>query len=173
MLTQALMAVPFGTGWLIRVAARRSAQSLVGCDTLATGLVGSWVGWTVRRFGGSAAGERYKKKTVSFLFKMERMYRYRYAPLLDVLAAVGIAERLGVSEIARSPRGFVAAYERFGRPAYVESAVDPSGGTWGATRDNFIARHLAQYLKNPTERRRLALLMWAFDVRGSHRKVLI
>ena len=132
-------------------------------------------GSAVRRFGGwgTRTHGNATKKTVSFLFKMERMYRYRYAPLLDVLAAVGIAERLGVSEIARSPRGFVAAYERFGRPAYVESAVDPSGGTWGATRDNFIARHLAQYLKNPTERRRLALLMWAFDVRGSHRKVLI
>jgi len=35
---------------------------------------------------------------------------------------------------------------------------------WGEKRNAFIDRHLAQYRKNPTERRRLALLAWGFSV---------
>jgi hypothetical protein len=62
--------------------------------------------------------------------------------LSQVLAAAPAAAKLGVSEVARGSRGFVGEYQR---------------------RAAFIARHLAQYRKNPTERRRLALLMWAFD----------
>jgi hypothetical protein len=102
------------------------------------------------------------------------MLRYRYVPLRDVLSAVGIAERLGVSEVARSTRGFVQAYERFGKAAHVEHSIDPySGQLWGARRDAFISRHLPQYDAQPTLRRKIALLMWAFDAKGSRKKVAI
>ena len=100
------------------------------------------------------------------------MKTWRYVPLRDVHASVGIAQRLGVSEVARSSRGFLSAYERFGRPSYVENAIDPfSGQLWGVRRAAFIARHLPQYDENPTQRRRIALLIWAFDPEGSRKKI--
>lgn len=103
------------------------------------------------------------------------MRTFRYAPLIDVQAAIGAAERLGVSEVARGANGFVRAYQRFaGRPSSIENAIDPmTGQLWGARRLAFIERHLAQYDQpgGNTLRRRLALLMWAFDARGPRRKV--
>lgn len=103
------------------------------------------------------------------------MMTFRYAPLMDVQAAIGAAERLGVSEVARGPHGFVRAYQRFGgRASSIENAIDPyTGQLWGARRSAFIARHIVQYDENPTLRRRLALLTWAFDARGSRKKVAV
>ena len=90
----------------------------------------------------------------------------RWMPLRDVLRYESDMERLGVSKVARSPRGFLTAYKQ-GRTAAVTkrmSVPDHSGTpqTWGERRDQFIARHLAQYEKNPTYRRWLALVAWAF-----------
>lgn len=63
----------------------------------------------------------------------------------------------GVSQVARSPRGFLTAYKRVGG--------DPKklSDDWKKKRKAFIARHMAQYEKNPTRRRRLALIAWAYD----------
>jgi hypothetical protein len=81
-----------------------------------------------------------------------------------------IAVRRGVSEVARSPRGFLSAYKlasgdpwRMGRDAY-------SGQTWEQRRINFINRHVEQskrkkeslWEKGQPTRRHLALMMWAF-----------
>lgn len=74
------------------------------------------------------------------------------------------AARKGVSAVARSPRGFFAAYKRLRFPA--KMATEPVPGypnqTWAQRRAAFVARHLEQYRQNPTERRRLALIMWAY-----------
>ena len=74
------------------------------------------------------------------------MRTFRYAPLMDVQAAIGAAERLGVSEVARGANGFVRAYQRFGgRASSVENAIDiNTGQLWGTRRRAFIERHLAQ-----------------------------
>lgn len=64
--------------------------------------------------------------------------------------------RQKVSEVARSPRGFLTAYKRAGSPAKLSDE-------WKRRRDAFIARHGAQYKKKPTRRRRLALIAWAHD----------
>lgn len=64
--------------------------------------------------------------------------------------------RLGVSKVARSPRGFLTAYKRAGSP----SRLSPG---WKRKREGFIARHGEQYKRNPTKRRRLALIAWAHD----------
>ena len=64
--------------------------------------------------------------------------------------------RLKVSEVARSPRGFLTAYKKAGSP----NKLSPK---WKQTREAFIARHYAQYRNNPTVRRRLALIAWAYD----------
>jgi len=71
----------------------------------------------------------------------------------------------GVSEVARSPRGFLTAFRRAG--------FDPNklSAEWRDKRDNFVARHMAQVRKNgenlwnqghPTNRH-LALVAWAYS----------
>lgn len=65
--------------------------------------------------------------------------------------------RLGVSEVARSPRGFLTAYRRAGGNAANLSTE------WKKKRLAFIARHMAQYRKSPSYRRRLSLITWAYD----------
>ena len=80
------------------------------------------------------------------------------------------AERLGVSETARSKRGFMREYQLAKSAAAMRSRPLPAGvhggDTWGIKRDNFVKRHMAQYRKNPTYRRFLALIMWAFRPPG-------
>ncbi len=61
-----------------------------------------------------------------------------------------------VSEVARSPRGFLSAYKRAGSPAKLSD-------NWKRKRKAFIARHGVAYKNNPTPRRRLALIAWAHD----------
>lgn len=65
-------------------------------------------------------------------------------------------KRLKVSEVARSPRGFLTAYKRAG----TSKNLSPK---WKKKREAFIARHGAQYKKNPTTRRKLALIAWAHN----------
>ena len=91
--------------------------------------------------------------------------------LAHVVAAEPYAAKEGVSAVARSPRGFVAAYKlasgdwtAMGRDAF-------SGELWETRRANFIARHMKQAKRGgekfwtpsgfPT-RRHLALIMWAY-----------
>lgn len=64
-------------------------------------------------------------------------------------------KRLGVSEVARSPRGFLTAYKKLDR-------MIRHSDKWMAKRSGFIARHLVQYRRNPTYRRWLALVAWAY-----------
>ena len=81
----------------------------------------------------------------------------RWMTLAWVEKHVPEAARLGVSKVARSPRGFVTAYRR------ERTAANMKRTPWAKKRTAFIARHLAQYRKHPTERRRLALAMWAYN----------
>jgi hypothetical protein len=74
---------------------------------------------------------------------------------------VPLARSQKVSLVARSRRGFVAAYRRAGTPSRMSDA-------WVKKREGFIARHVAQgrlegWWQNgyPT-RRHLALIMWAY-----------
>lgn len=79
-----------------------------------------------------------------------------------------LAKAQGVSEVARSSRGFMRAYEKAGAWA----ALDP---WWKARRNAFVARHMAQVRQNGEKlwkrdksgnlrpsRRCLALIMWAY-----------
>lgn len=91
---------------------------------------------------------------------------------------VPLMERQHVSEVARSPRGFLTAYREAG------GHKNRLGPEWVAKREAFIARHMAQVIANderlfvdgmPT-RRHLALLAWAYTpqleriVRSSRQK---
>lgn len=90
---------------------------------------------------------------------------HAYLPLDVVTAYLPLAKQLGVSVVARSPRGFLTAYQ--------EAGGDPQdlSDWWRARREAFIARHMAQVKKRkeplwedglPT-RRHLALIMWAYS----------
>ena len=90
---------------------------------------------------------------------------YAWLSLATVKRHESQAALLGVSQVARSPRGFVAAYESAGGRARVMNATPVPGypnQTWGRRRNAFIARNLPQYMNKPTERRRLALMLWAY-----------
>ncbi len=73
-------------------------------------------------------------------------------------------EAAGVSAVARSPRGFIAAYRRIRSPLQMMIAEVPDlpSQTWAQRRDAFIARALPVYNAAPTHRRALSLLAWAY-----------
>lgn len=83
------------------------------------------------------------------------MTQHQWMPLIDVLSYEPEMHRLKVSAVARSSRGFLTAYKRAGKGSRMTEA-------WRRKREAFIARHLAQYRKNPTYRRQLALIAWAY-----------
>ena len=82
------------------------------------------------------------------------MKEYPYTGVAVIDRYLPEMRRLGVSKVARGPGGFIQAYRRYGARDLPLS--------WKRKRNAFIARHLAQYRKNPTERRRLALIAWAY-----------
>lgn len=65
-------------------------------------------------------------------------------------------KKLKVSEVARSKRGYLTALKKAGKYSNLSPA-------WQRKQKGFVARHLVQYKKNPTYRRRLALIAWSYD----------
>lgn len=92
-----------------------------------------------------------------------------WLPLELVEFYVPLARELGVSEVARSRRGFLRQYQQAGG--------DPNALTdyWRARRNAFVARHAAQqqaqgeplFAGGVPTRRHLALIMWAHSPRSS------
>jgi hypothetical protein len=73
------------------------------------------------------------------------------------LAALPEMRQQKVSQVARSPGQFVDQYRKAnGNPKNLPDH-------WRRKRNAFVARHLKQYRQHPTERRRLALIAWAFN----------
>lgn len=72
----------------------------------------------------------------------------KYLPLI---------KQLKVSTKARSKNQFLDIYKKY----RVNTSNMPIH--WLRKRENFIKRHLVQYIHEPTIRRRLALITWAFD----------
>lgn len=81
--------------------------------------------------------------------------KYKWLPLHKIKRYESEMKRLEVSQVARSPRGFLTTYKKIGYKI-------KSNEHWMAMRESFIARHLAQYRENPTKRRWLALVAWAY-----------
>lgn len=92
------------------------------------------------------------------------MNSYPFLSVQTVLKFEPLARARGVSEVARSKRGFLTQYKRHG-----QIGLDPY---WWTRRKNFISRHMAQLVGRneplfqadgtPT-RRHLALIMWAYS----------
>ena len=79
---------------------------------------------------------------------------YRFMPYKEIEKYIPKMVELGVSKVARSKGQFLDQYERYGASKLPDE--------WKLKRENFIKRHLVQYVKKPTERRRLALMAWAY-----------
>jgi hypothetical protein len=89
-----------------------------------------------------------------------------YLPLHVIDQHVPEMERRGVSEVARSPRGFLTAYRK------ARGDADALSPEWRAKREGFIARHMAQVREHGEPlfdkrgnltRRHLALIAWAYS----------
>jgi hypothetical protein len=90
---------------------------------------------------------------------------YKVEPLNKILSEEDKMKKLKVSEVARSPNGFLGQYKKYKTYNNFKNNKVPNGLIdWGDKRNAFIDRHLAQYIKNPTERRRLAILVWGYKV---------
>lgn len=64
-----------------------------------------------------------------------------------------------VSVKARKPNQFLDIYKTYGQQL---------PRNWALKRENFITRHIIQYRQNPTIRRRLAIIVWAYDPEDSN-----
>jgi len=94
-----------------------------------------------------------------------------YISLYHLEKVEKVAQREGVSDVARSPRGFMAAYKLASGDPYSMGRDRFSGQLWEDRRTNFIKRHVEQAKRRrenfwtkqgkPT-RRHLALMMWGF-----------
>jgi hypothetical protein len=74
-------------------------------------------------------------------------------------------QALGVSKVARTSAGFTGQYLLNGA-SILDRNPQGSQITWRRTRSNFIYRHMQQYKQNPTKRRKLALIAWAYMPRN-------
>jgi len=93
-----------------------------------------------------------------------------YIRLHLIEKAEPIAASWGVSEVSRSPRGFLSAYKLTSGNPYAMGRDQFTGRMWEELRMNFIRRHMSQAKKkkermwkggNPS-RRHLSLIMWAY-----------
>lgn len=90
--------------------------------------------------------------------------KYKVLSLHQILKFEDEMKRLKVSEVARKPTGFLGQYKKHGSFEDFKDKQVPNGNiTWEDKRNAFIARHLASYRENPTERRHLALVAWGFS----------
>jgi hypothetical protein len=102
---------------------------------------------------------------------------YPWMKLADTEAFVPLARKTKTSVVARSPRGFYAAFKRakgakskMGR-THKDTPGRGSSYMWWQRRNEFVARHMGQVRKNgerlwkpngdPTKRH-LGLIMWAY-----------
>ena len=91
---------------------------------------------------------------------------YRWMSYKDAAKYLPEAQEKGVSKVARGRDGFMGVYKRAGTSANMKTTMYSKTQSWGTRRTNFIKRHMAQYVKNPTSRRWLALIMWAYKPPG-------
>ena len=86
----------------------------------------------------------------------------RWMSYQQAAAYLPVAERTGVSAVARGADGFMGVYGRVKTAARMRREPFSRTQTWGARRRAFLARHLPQYRAHPTPRRWLAMVMWAY-----------
>lgn len=97
--------------------------------------------------------------------------RHGWLPLDLVQPAVPRMQHLGVSRVARSPRGFLTAYRNNDGNPWTMGVDRASGQPWWRKREGFVARHVKQARdagealwdsRGEPTRRHLALVAWAY-----------
>jgi len=78
---------------------------------------------------------------------------YKFIPYSTIEKFLDEIKKNNVSIVARSRNQFLDKYKTYGENLPI---------TWKIKRENFIKRHLVQYNANPTYRRKLALITWAY-----------
>lgn len=115
-----------------------------------------------------AQGMKYSRKTG---WQAKKNPTPQWLPLSSIQPVVAEMEAQGVSEVARSKRGFLNAYKR-ARGDVRKLGRDPAfGQDWVKRRNNFVARHMAQirnrkeplWVDGSPSRRHLALIAWAYS----------
>jgi len=90
--------------------------------------------------------------------------KYRWLSLNTVLKFLPEIERQNVSKVARSERGFITHYQKYRYADKMKKMIVPEKNrTWEEERNLFIDRTLPAYQAQPTYRRYLSLIAWAYD----------
>jgi hypothetical protein len=84
--------------------------------------------------------------------------KYPFLRMKTIDMYMPLIKKMKVSEQARKPNQFLSIYKTYG---------EQLPENWAIKRENFITRHIVQYRENPTIRRRLAIITWAFDPEDS------
>ena len=103
-----------------------------------------------------------RKKSKRKKSKRKKSKTYRWMSYSNASSYIKEAKKLGVSKVARSKTGFMGVYKRVRTSREMKKHLASKTLTWERKRNGFIKRHMAQYVKNPTYRRWLALVMWAY-----------
>ena len=88
---------------------------------------------------------------------------YRWVSLNQLLKYENDIIKENVSKTARSTGGFLYEYKKYKTSSIMKSAKVPNENIlWEQKRNAFIARTLPAYQANPTYRRWLSLIAWAY-----------
>ena len=94
---------------------------------------------------------------------MSNNVKYKWMSLQEVLKYLPQIKKENVSVKARSKDGFLTHYKKFKYANIMyDKLVPDSNMNWSTKRKLFIQRTLPAYKSNPTIRRKLALIAWAY-----------
>lgn len=95
---------------------------------------------------------------------------YRWFPLKSVLKYEDEIIKNNVSVIARSKDGFLYNYKKDKTANVMKNKIIPNKNnlTWEQKRNAFLSRSIPQYKINPTYRRWLSIIAWAYYITPIH-----
>ena len=89
---------------------------------------------------------------------------YNWSPLSNVLKYEDEIIKNNVSVVARSKDGFLYNYKKYKTANNMKNKIVPNEKqTWEQKRNAFLARSVPQYKNNPTYRRWLSIIAWAYN----------
>jgi hypothetical protein len=96
--------------------------------------------------------------------------KYPYMSYQEIETYLPDIEKYDVSKTARgiirsntTDKGFLEVYKNIKNPADLyNKKMATEKQSWGKRRDDYISRHLVQYNRMPTLRRKLSLIAWAY-----------
>ena len=89
---------------------------------------------------------------------------YYWESLYIVLQYENAMKKNKVSVVARGKNGFLTEYKKYKTATAMKKQIAPKTNiTWEQKRNAFLARSVPQYRSNPTYRRWLSLMAWAYN----------